>query len=224
VTTWSPGDRSPYSRARELPGRLLDQVRDTVDAALDRVFDEPFDIRSAADYERVLLDPAVTSRGGTTAGVAGALAAFVTLAAPFADRGLKILRSSGRIPVPAAKAAKYAAVAVPVGIRLTSSSRRGVRELQVLASYIVHRMRAAGVQPDRGLVRAATVSIYLDPERRPVVGLSPRRAAAAIARIWIFRAFGTDSDAAVITRAHAQMAAVDRLDPGDLVGRPALPA
>jgi hypothetical protein len=206
-------DQSPAARFRSVPGRLSDQVRATVDRALDRVFDEPFDIRSADDFVRLMVDPPDSGRPGTAA---GALAAFVAIAAPLTERGLRLVRASGRAPIPAARAAKYAAVAVPVGVQLSATVRRGVRELQVLASYIVRRFREQGIVPNRGLVRSLTVSLALDPERRPDVSVEPRRAAARLARTWIFRAVGTDTEHAVRDRAHAQLAALERIDLRDL--------
>ena len=62
--------------------------------------------------------------------------------------------AAGKTPFLPAKIAKYAVVAIPVALSLTGSARRGVHELQVLASFLIHRFRQHGIEPDRGLVRA----------------------------------------------------------------------
>jgi hypothetical protein len=197
-----------------------------VDSALDRVFDEPFDIRSDTDFERILLEPAGAGRPGAAA---SALAGFVAMATPIAQRALGILRVGSKAPIPAAKAAKYAAIAVPIGVQLSSTVRRGIRELQALASFIIWRLRDEGVEPDRSFVRALTVSLYIDADRRPNLAIPPSRIAASLTRIWILRAIGTDSEAHVFKRSQAWVAALDRLDLADLArddpgsaGRPAL--
>jgi len=70
--------------------RPIDQVRTMVDTALDRVFDEPFDIRSDTDFERILLEPAGAGRPGAAA---SALAGFVAMATPIAQRALRLVRT-----------------------------------------------------------------------------------------------------------------------------------
>lgn len=143
IEPWDEARRRPppYARVLGYPTRLTDQVRALVDGALDRVFDEPFDIRSDADFMRILLDPATNA--GRTGATASALAGFVTMVTPFAERTLRLLRTGSKAPIPAARAAKYAAVAVPIGVQVSATVRRGVRELQALASYLIHELRAA---------------------------------------------------------------------------------
>jgi len=204
----------------------LDQVRTMVDGALDRVFDEPFDIRSDTDFERILLEPA---GAGRPAAAASALAGFVAMATPIAQRTLRLVRAGSKAPIPAAKAAKYAAIAVPIGVQVSSTVRRGIRELQALASFIIWRLRDEGIEPERSFVRALTVSLYVDADRRPNLDMPHGRIAALLTRVWILRAIGTDSEAHVFKRGQAWIAALDRLDlaalarddPGS-AGRPAL--
>jgi len=206
--------------------RPIDQVRTMVDTALDRVFDEPFDIRSDTDFERILLEPAGAGRPGAAA---SALAGFVAMATPIAQRALRLVRTGSKAPIPAAKAAKYAAIAVPIGVQLSSTVRRGIRELQALASFIIWRLRDEGIEPERSFVRALTVSLYVDADKRPNLEIAPSRIAASLTRVWILRAIGTDSEAHVFKRGQSWVAALDRLDlaalarddPGS-AGRPAL--
>jgi hypothetical protein len=97
-------------------------------------------------------------------------------------------------------------------MRLSTTSRRGVRELQLLSSYVINRMRVAGVVPERGFVRALTVALAVDPARRPDLGASGARSTGALTRQWILRAIGGDAETAIRTRARMQAAALDRLD------------
>jgi hypothetical protein len=109
---------------------------------------------------------------------------------------------------------------------LTSSARRGVHELQVLASFLIERFRAEGIEPDRALVRALTIAITLDPDRRiQLDALAPKatggrggggRIGAGLGGQWIFRSIGNDSTTAVRKRAERQLTAVERLDLRDL--------
>ncbi len=91
-----------------------------------------------------------------------------------------------------------------------------MRELQLLASYVIWRLRDAGVDPDRGLVRSLTLSLYLDPARRPSLEIPSGRAAGGIARQWVLRSLGGDAESAVRARARRQAEAIDRLDLVDL--------
>ena len=184
-----------------------------VDGTLDRVFDEPFDIRSDTDFERILLEPASTGRPGAAA---SALAGFVAMARPFAGAHAPDRAHRLEGPDPAARAAKYAAIAVPIGVQLSSTVRRGIRELQALASFIIWRLRDEGIEPERSFVRALTVSLYVDPDRRPNLSMPSRHVAASLTRVWIFRAVGTDSESHVFKRGQAWIAALDRLDLADL--------
>jgi hypothetical protein len=103
-------------------------------------------------------------------------------------------------------------VAVPIGVQLSATVRRGVRELQALASYVIHELRAAGIEPERDFVRALTLSLYLDPDRRPHLAANPRRIATSLSRIWIFRALGSDSEHHVRRRGEGWIGAIERLD------------
>ena len=211
IEPWEHGRRRPpYARVLGPPKRITEQVRALVDGALDRVFDEPFDIRSDADFLRVVLAP--LSNAGRTGATASALAGFVTMITPFAERTLRLLRTGAKAPLPGVKAAKYAAVAVPIGVQLSTTVRRGVRELQAIASYLVHELRTQGIEPDRDLVRGLTLSLYLDPDRRPHLTADPRRVALSLSRVWVLRALGTDSEQHVRRRGEAWIQAIERLD------------
>jgi hypothetical protein len=198
--------------------RLNAQSRALVDRALDRVFDEPYTVASDEDFERLMSE----HHGGGGPGLlasAGAIAAFVRSATPVAERLLKYARvgssAAGKAYLPA-RVAKYTLAIVPVAMSLTGTTRRGVHELQVLASFLIFRFRAEGIEPDPGLVRALTVSIARNPDRRPQPDDRAARAAAGIGTQWVIRALGKDSPSTVRRRARAQLAAVHRLDLAEL--------
>ncbi len=203
------------SRLRAMPGRLNERSRAVVDAALDRVFDEPYAVETPDDFERLMTSHHGTSAAGTVA-TAGTIAAFVRSATPVAERALRFARvgssAAGKTPFLPAKLAKYAILAIPVALSLTGTVRRGIHELQVLASFLIHEFHRAGIEPDRGLVRALTVAITTDPDRRPNLDASARRSGAGLGGQWVLRSVGNDSVSAVRNRARLQLAAVERLD------------
>jgi hypothetical protein len=192
---------------------VTSRVRALIDGAIDRVFDEPFDVRTAQELEDLV---AAGPIGGGAAPAATTVAAFVAAATPVARRALAVASRSSKVaskaPLPSSKALKVGLASIPVALRLSTTSRRGVRELQLLASYLVTRLRAAGVDPDPGLVRALTLSLYLDPARRPTLEPPGGRAAGAVARQWVLRALGGDAESAVRARARREAEAIDRLD------------
>jgi len=192
----------PSEYPRTVTRQLTDRARRMTDAALDRVFDEPFEIRSADDFERVMGEHHVAMSFAT----AGALAGFVERALPVAKLSTK---AGKKIPMPAIK---YTLAAIPIAMQLGNSVRHGIREIQVIASYLIHRLREAGVEPRRELVSALALSIYLEPERRPDVGLTPGRAGPGLARTWIMRSIRKESTTVLARRARADVEAVDRLD------------
>jgi hypothetical protein len=116
------------------------------------------------------------------------------------------------VPLPSARAVRITAATIPVAMRLSSTGRRGVRELQLLASYVIAKLREAGVTPERAFVRALTMQVYVDPDRRPRLGVTPSRLVGSITRQWTLRSLGGDGEEALRTRVRRQVAALDRLD------------
>jgi hypothetical protein len=203
---------------RDLPRRARRRARALIVASLDRVFDEPFDIPDAEAFER-----AFTSLPPGTITTAQSISAFVVAVTPFTRRMWRMARVTGsgvsRVPGPTGRATRYALIALPVGVQLAHATRRGVRELQVLASFVIVRLRAAGVTPEHALVRGLTVSLAIDPARRPDPTIPPGRAAASLGRLWAARAIGRDDTRAVSARARAQREALDRLDLASFAAR-----
>ena len=197
-----------------MPDLVTARVRALIDGALDRVFDEPFDVRTAEEFEDLV---AMGPTGVGAAPAATTLTAFVAAATPMARRALAVATKSGKFaskaPLPSSKAFKVGLASIPVALRLSTTSRRGVRELQLLASYVINRLRGAGVDPDHGLVRSLTLSLYLDPARRPALEIpTGRTRQAGSARQWVLRSLGGDAESAVRARARRQAEAIDRLD------------
>jgi hypothetical protein len=189
------------------------RVRTLVDGALNRVFDEPFDVRTATELEDLVAAGPIGNGPGPAA---TSLGAFVAAATPLARRALSVATRSSKVatkaPLPSSKALKIGLASIPIALRLTTTTRRGVRELQLLASYVISRLRAAGVEPERGLVRALTLALYVDPARRPTLDMPGSRTAGAVARQWVLRSLGGDAESDIRARVRRQAEALDRLD------------
>jgi hypothetical protein len=193
--------------ARSIPKQVTDRARGLIDSSLARVFDEPYDIRSPEDFERVMVEGA-----GTASLVsAGALAAMVARATPWVEKALPIASKSAKAGK-AVPAVRYTMLALPVAMQVSTAVRHGLRELQVLASYLMGRFRDEGIEPSRELVTALALSLALDPDRRPDVRLTPGRAGPGLVRRWLLRSLGKDTHGAVRRRARADLAAIERLD------------
>ena len=199
---------SPTRRIRgllDLPSRATDRGRALVDTTLDRVFDEPFDVRTADEFEELVAAGPIGNGPGPAA---TSLGAFVAAATPLARRALAAATRSSKVatkaPLPSSKMLKVGIASIPIAMRLSTTTRRGVRELQLLASYVITRLRAAGVEPERGLVRALTLSLYVDPARRPALDSTGSRAAGAVSRQWVLRSLGGDAETAIRARARRQ--------------------
>jgi hypothetical protein len=198
---------------RDFPARLNDRARVVVDGTLDRVFDEPFDVRTADELERLVVEGRIGNGPGPAA---TSLGAFVATATPLARRALRMAGTSSKVatkvPLPSSRMIKVGLASIPVALRLSTTSRRGVRELQLLSSYVISRLRDAGVEPERGFVRALTVALYVDPARRPNLDAGGSRSAGAVTRQWILRALGGDAETAIRSRVRRQIDALERLD------------
>jgi hypothetical protein len=200
-----------------MPDQLSNRVRTLIDAALDRVFDEPFDVRSATEFEDLVAAGPIGSGPGPAA---TSLGAFVAAATPLVRRALLLASKSSKVatkaPLPSSKAIKIGLASIPIALRVSTTTRHGVRELQLLASYVITRLRAAGVDPDRSLVQSLTLSLYVDPARRPTLEPPGSRTAGAVARQWVLRSLGGDAESAVRARTRRQAEALDRLDLAEL--------
>ena len=206
-------ESSTFDKARALPQRAVESVRGALDATLDKVFAEPFDVRTPQELERLVVEgPHGTGPDAPPTG----MGAFVLAATPIAQRALRTAAKSGKlagkVPLPSARAVRITAATIPVAMRVSHTSRRGYREIQLLASYLIAQLREADVTPERGLVRALTMSIYVDAARRPRFDVPISRYAGTVSRQWALRSLGGDGEDALRSRARKWVDAIDRLD------------
>ena len=94
--------------------------------------------------------------------------------------------------------------------------RSGVRELQVLASLVAHRVeRATGAPSDPALVKKVAIDLYLKPKRAPDLSDDKLRL-VRLTRTWLLRgALGRNT----AKRAAKAFAAAETLDGADLTAR-----
>jgi len=168
--------------------QVRDRTQELVDAALDRIFAEPLVVPDSATALRLLSDDRLIE---DSEDVGARMARFAMVSLPVAlsvwRRVGPSLRLAGRV-TPSGRGVRLALAAVPLTTGLISSARHGVHELQVLASLLVSRLRAAGLPADRGLVRALVLSVYLNPSRTPDLDARVANSSSALARGWILRA------------------------------------
>jgi hypothetical protein len=184
--------RSGAGAVLEVPARTRKKIADLVDGALDKVFAAPLDVPTAQDAIDQLDELGDDPTGAETSRrIAGTLAAAGPVLARLARGGgaLAKVAGAGAKVIPSGRAVTLGATAFLATVRVGASARIGVKELQVLASYLVERHRAEGLDVHRGLVEQATVRAYLDPNAaiRPRPGDRPSY--AALARIWTARSF-----------------------------------
>ena len=87
--------------------------------------------------------------------------------------------------------------------------RTGVRELQVIAALVAHRLEeTTGVVPDPALVKRLAVDLYLDPKRTPDPGRAGGRTGRVVRRWLTSGALGRDTS----SRARKSLDAAERLD------------
>jgi hypothetical protein len=177
------------ARARYLPGAALEAVEMLLDRIVRAAVAAPSPVRDASEVVGRL-----ESEGRATP-VAGP----VVLA--LASRSRRTVRF-GRRAVPLA-------IAVRLGTGLVASFRLGAAELELLASLVVHRMRAAGVPVDARIVQRVTVNAYLSPRRRAGLHLPRRTAAAQLAALWAGRVVAVEP---AVGRVRKAAEVVDALD------------
>jgi hypothetical protein len=179
--------RTVTEAIRDRRDAVRDRTQELVDAALDRVFAEPLPVPDAATARALLADDRLLA---DSAEVGQRLTRFAVVGAPVVlsvwRRVGPTARLAGRV-TPGGRSVRMALALVPATAALIGSARHGVHELQVLASLLVGRFRAAGITPDRGLVRAVTLSVYLDPGRPPDLDTRVTNSSTSLARRWITR-------------------------------------
>lgn len=171
-----------------------------VDAALDRVLVGDRRVMSAAEGKGLL------ASDDDLEGLSDHVQRFVAIATP-------TLRALGR-------GARFSrvpwALIASSAVSITVTTRVGVRELQVIGSFIAHRLEVAtGTKPDPALVKKIAVELYVDPKSTPDLS-DPSLRLHRVVRRWLTTgALGTDTR----RRAYRSLDAVERLDVRGLATR-----
>jgi hypothetical protein len=190
---------------------LIHAVGRLYDRAIDSVLSTPYEVRTA-DEALAMIE---AEAGGVFDGKA--LAEQVQMAAVLLTPVVRRIRWFERLP--GVRRLPFLASVVTVA-NVAVVLRRGVREVQIVSSYLAHRLReVTGDAPDPSLVKVVAVQLYTEPNRRPVAG--GRIRFARLLRRWLVRGmFGRDTQ----KRARNAVFAVAQLDIPGLLATRALPA
>ena len=142
---------------------------------MQRAFDAPFDVRSTAEAMKLLRDP-------PPAWVAPAVMRAVDWALGRGIGGRVARRFGLRV---GGVAARKVDLTLTVAIEASASARDGIRELQVMASFLRSRLLHAGLADDHELIRRAVAGVYLQPGARPDLRRPAQHLLAGIARPWL---------------------------------------
>jgi hypothetical protein len=178
---------------RTTTAALVEAVEGLVDAAIDRVLLTGERVTSAAEGRALLSGEAETEA------LADNIQRVVVLAVPVVRTLARGARFT-RVPW-----VMVASTTVSVGIAI----RTGVRELQVIAALVAHRLEAAqGSPPDPALVKRVAVELYLEPKRVPELG-GDRLRLMRLTRKWVISgAFGRNTS----KQAAKALTAAEKLD------------
>jgi hypothetical protein len=189
---WSTG-RSAGANARNASGALVSAVGRLAAKAINRALLTDERVISAADGKRLLVGDADTEA------LAGDIQRVVMLAVPIVRR---LARGARLTRVPWVMAASSA---VSIGIAV----RTGVRELQVLAALVAHRLEhATGAPSDPALVKKLAIDLYLNPKSTLHLA-DDRQRLIRLTRTWVLGgAFGRKTS----KRATKALDAAERFD------------
>ncbi len=186
--------------ARRSSEALVAAVGRLVDRAIDRMLLSGQRVASAAEAKQLL-----AGRREDEA-LAGDIQRVIVLAAPVVRMMRRGARLS-RLPW-----VMVASSTVAAGVTVHS----GVRELQLLASLVAHRIeQATGAPADARLVKKLAIDLYLEPKRTPKLD-DDRLRLVRLTRKWLFSAvFGRKTS----KRAARALDAADHLDAADVSAR-----
>jgi hypothetical protein len=200
----APDSASRQSRYRAAGRRAIDGLVESVgglaDHAIDRVLLTDVRVTSAAEGKRLL------AGGADTEALAEKIQRVVVLSVPVVRMFARGARFTG-VPW-----VMVGSSSVSVGVSL----RTGVRELQVLASLIAHRLEeSTGAPADPQLVKKLAIDLYLKP-RRAVDLSNDRLRLVRLTRKWVFGGlFGRKT----AKRTAKALAAAEHLDAAALSAR-----
>ena len=127
------------------------------DRVIDRMLARPYQVATADEARALLEDPESID-----------ISAFADQIQQIAIVAIPVARRLGPLSrMPGLKRVPWVLSIVTVA-NVARSIRQGVREVQVVGSYLAARLHATtGEPPDPALVKALTVQVYLSPSRRP---------------------------------------------------------
>ena len=182
-----------WDRIKALPTSANDRVEALLVRVVRAAVDDPLPVRTAADVMDHL------ERDGHAPAFGGALLLAVVA------RSRRVLRVGGRA-VPVALVAKF-------GTDLVTSFRLGAYELELLASLVVNRFRAAGLPVDPVTVQRITVNAYVRPGRVTGIGERNPGAPPALAVMWAGRILAVEPARGRLRKAAERVEGLD-LRPG----------
>jgi hypothetical protein len=182
-----------------LPKAAASAAQSLYDRAIDRVLARPYEITTADQARAVLDDPDAID-----------VSAFADQIQQVALFTMPIVRRIGRFrKVPGVRKIPWVFSLVTI-TNLTRSIRQGVREVQVIGSYLAARIEhATGRPPDPDLVKRLTVQLYLSPTRKADLTVPENLEARKLLQRWLFNGFLGRTTNKTAVRA---IGAVERLD------------
>jgi hypothetical protein len=182
--------RGGAQRVRAISGAAIDRLLDRIAAT---VVNDPADVFDADDTIRRIED--VTNNIGNTATVIGA---------PWlVNQALRFVRKGKFVPSTALITATATTLAAMTA---------GVSHLRLLASLLVHRLRAGGHRVDPMFVRRVAVALYLHPGRGEAAVEPNSTAAMRLAFDWGTRAVPLLGSRKTSSRVQRAAKAIEQLD------------
>jgi hypothetical protein len=172
--------------------------------AIDRVLARPYQVETADEARALLDDPEIID-----------VSAFADQIQQVAIIAIPVMRRFAMFrKVPGVKKFPLVLSVVTVA-NMTRAIRQGVREVQVVGSYLGSRLHeATGAPPDPELVKQLTVQLYLSPSRRPRFDPDERVPALRLFRRWmLYGLVGRTTNKSAVRA----VSAVERMDVGALV-------
>ncbi|MGH9024791.1 MAG: hypothetical protein ACRDWD_01535 [Acidimicrobiia bacterium] len=195
-------------------GNVLAQIRYRlgafVDRALDTVFTDPFDVSSSEEAVRLMAEPPPES----------ALLSSIPTVAALAARGGAMYRKFRAARSASSAAGGPAGISVMLltaaGVaavtRLLTAVRWGLRDVQVMGSYLATKSRNDGVALESGLARTLTISAYLDSRRHAGLDYANVRGVGALVGSWSTQTIANRSESTTRKRAQERIDALGRYD------------
>jgi hypothetical protein len=192
--------------AAAVPRAAASAATSLYDRVIDRVLARPYEVTTADQARAVLDDPDAID-----------VSAFADQIQQVALIAMPIVRRISRFrKVPGVKKVPWVFSVVTI-TNLTRSIRQGVREVQVVGSYLAARIQATtGAPPDPELVKRLTVQLYLSPTRKLDPSVDESVPARKLVQRWLFNGLlGRTSNKAAVRA----IGAVERLDIASIVPR-----